>query len=167
VAGAVVPGCEAFFSPCGDLLNDRTGDITLRNGLVDGTWVLTSVDGVAFNGNRRLPDGSTLLKGELDFQTRTVVEGECKTPKETKGDVIALYQLKNAAGVIQRSKVQAGSFSFVNSTNVLTIGALGRSGSGSTTLSVYPSTFRIVAPIPLAVAGVELGTVDYNLVFTR
>lgn len=165
VFGAV--GClelEAFLSPCADL------DIGLgvsKDGrkFVDGSWHLTSIDGVAFTGNYRLPDGATLTQGSMDFHTRYLDRGGCEDPQESRGEIIALYALKTAAGVAQKPKAQAGSFTFVNNPGVITLRALGKSGTG--TANLPNNNLRIQAKIPLAVAGFSLGTVTYDMVFTR
>jgi len=163
--------CAAILSPCSALNSTAEDD---RNKFMDGTWVLTNVDGNPVNTGYRLLDGSVLNKGEMDFQTLRLEKGSCEDPKSSSGEIIALYALTNRQGVAQKSKVQAGSFKYTNDSRVVVLAALGRSASGTANLAkntVVPgdlSSLQIAAKIPLAVEGFDLGgSITYNLLFRR
>ena len=166
VMAVAIPACDAILSPCRqisgyDLLN-----------FMDGTWSLNSVDGKPFTGSFVLPDGGKLLKANMDFSTRNLKTGSCDKPGNSGGEVIALFQVSNTQNVVQHSKVQVGSFEYVNQTKTVTLRALGKSADGTAQLNFDPvhdnSTMRIAAKIPLSTGlGFDLGSITYNLTFTR
>lgn len=165
-------GCNEILFPCGDRSKELTAYANEAK-FLDGDWTLVTVDGKPKPANGFPIPGTSdrVLLGELRFATFNVREGDCAKPKQSTGEVVAVYQIGDAAGKPKgKLQKQAGSFSYDHQAGRVTISALGHSATANvTTQGVDIGSYRDMAgsvPVPVKVAGFDFGTITFNVVFT-
>ena len=157
--------CNEIFNPCDDSTFSGEGQRAreLQDNLLDGIWVLRVVNGRSLpDGGFALPslNGERLGHGELNFYTFEIEEGTCEQPKRSRGEIIALYRIREANGTIRPTKTQVGSFTYDNASGVVTLSALGRSTTAR-------RTGRSVIDVNAAIPVNFLGEITFDLQFIR
>jgi hypothetical protein len=80
--------------------------------LIDGLWVLTTINGQAVPPKGYAVSSKDYLAGgSVEFSTRSVI-GDCSDPDSYSGVAIIHYTIMNAAGQLQQGKDYTGTFDY-------------------------------------------------------
>jgi hypothetical protein len=122
---AVTAACvEDLTAPCAQ----ETSKLNSR-GLLDGSWIATTIDGSPANNYLLLPTFDRLVSGSIEFQT-TSVSGDCDAPSYSNGHAVAVYTIRKASGEVKPKRF-LGRFLYNHKDHTLELSAAGYTVGGT------------------------------------
>ena len=135
--------CDSAFGPVDDATSKA------NPGIMDGLWALVLVNGSPIPAQGyKVNDAEYLRAGTLDFRTRKVTKGNCKSPGSSTGIVLAQYVTGDGAGSARPTKVASGTYEHDVGAKTVTLKAFDREQVGSTTYTQTTSRLTVVGLHP-------------------